>query len=251
MEKYSPDDIINKYRHLKQLEKKYLANDLNKLAIYREIIETLEMLKSELAEFSDEIDGDYSRWKYHAIANRKHIEVMDNENLLKILCTAANIIEPKYDIKTLKVTELVSPEDASYSLLKFGTVSILSDKETLKRFKEKNSLYYYSQLINEFNKLTRAKESFIVSSNLVNEYDGEYIKERIASFDTKDIIISVNPGDPLDECINKFAMYATKYGSDFNEKKINAVANLINYQPIKTRKLTNNKYIEYFKKDEE
>ena len=251
MEKNPLDDIVNKYRHLKLLEKKYFADDLSKLDTYKEIIKLLEEIKIELTHFDEEFDSEYNKWKYHTIANRKYIEVMDNENLLKIICTAANMIKPDYAIKKLKVVELVSQEDVSYSILKFGTINILSDNETLATFNDDTKFYYYSLLIDKFNKLSKEKRSFIISSNLVNEYSGEYLKEKIGCLDTKDLIISVTPGSTLDECINKFAMYATKYGSDYNEKKINAIANLINYQPVKTRKLTDKKYIKYYDNNKE
>ena len=45
MEKNPLDDIVNKYRHLKLLEKKYFADDLSKLDTYKEIIKLLDMIK--------------------------------------------------------------------------------------------------------------------------------------------------------------------------------------------------------------
>ena len=245
MEKNPLEEMTSKYRKLKLLESKYMADDLSKLETHKNIVKLLEELKTELETFERNFSEEYNTWKYKAIANRKYIEVMDNEHLLNILCIAANMIEPNYSVKTIKVAEIINPTYNAH-FLNFGTISILSDNETLSRFQDKEKAYYSTTIIKELIKLTKEKKSFIMSSNLANEYDGEYVKEKIASLDKKDLIISVNPGDPLDECINKFAMYATKYGSDFNEKKVNAVANLINYQPVKTRKLTNNKYIKYY-----
>ncbi len=250
MEKNPLEELANKYRHLTLLERKYMVDDLNRLENHKNIVKLLEEIKIEIAKFNEGFDEEYKSWKDRSIANREYIEVMDTEKLLNILCTTVNIINPNYSIKKLHIAESVNSKDAS-EILKFGVISILSDNETLARFNAENKVYYYNSLINELNKLFNAGKSFIMSNNLIAENDNEIFKEKIASRDQKDLIILVNPGDPLDECINKFVMYATKYGSDFNEKKVNAVANLINYQPVKTRKLTNNKYIKYYDNNNE
>ena len=240
--------MISSYKKLLMFEEQYKNMDYNRLSLHEAIMKTLKELDIQLDSFKENINDRKEYWAYHAVASRNCIQIDDNELFLNLLLKLANNMEDKYDIKRIKVWELIPEVDDCYGI-KVRWVDILADKEVLELFKDDEQLFN-KDLIGRLNNITKCGYSFVMLSNLIHEYDGIDLKEKIATSVNKDIIVSVNNNDTLDICINKLVSYMKTNGSDFSNLNFNRLVGYISKLKgtDKKRVLTDNKYIKYGKK---
>lgn len=245
--KYLLKDIINTYNRLSYLEEEYKKLGVDRLLMRKNILKTIKELTIQLDSFNENVHDKADFWSYHPIGDRKSIQIPDSELFLNVLLKLANNNDNKYGVKRINIWEMF-PDKDNCQLAKIRWIDLLSDKDTLSRFDD-DKIIQGNELINILNTLTTQGHSFVMLSNLVREYDGVYIKEKIATSLYNDIIISVNDNDLLDICIDKLVKYMTKYGSDFSNMDIDyLVRNIDKMKPNnKKRKLTNFKYIKYDK----
>ena len=237
-------EITTYYSYLLQLEKIYKEEGTNRIEIHKEISRISNLLSNKVTIVNEKIKSIDNYWHYHAVGNRNYIELPDGINFMNTLLMTVNNLENKYAIINLKIMELLPDEERMISYLKFRNVLILSDKDTLETFKEKKFINHL-ELVDKLNKLATDKKSFVLLSNLINEYPGAYIKERIALTNGNDIILSINGDNYLDSSINKLVEYMTKYGSDFGTSNPLFLSNIINQEKAKKRVLNKNNYIKY------
>ena len=246
--KYLLRDIITTYNQLLFLEEDYKTLGADRLLIRQAILRKLKELTIQLESLNENVSDKVNFWSYHAIGDKKCINIEDNEMFLKVLLNVANNISNKYSIKRVMVSELL-PNDNNCSLVNIRWVDILSDKDSLAIFSESEPIYH-PQLIKRLNILSENNCSFVMLSNLIKEYDGEYLKEKIATSIGKDIIVSVVNRDTLDISLNKLVEYITRYGSDFSNLDVDKVTTYVNKikSNNKKRVLNNYKYVKYNRK---
>ena len=179
-------------------------------------------------------------WNYHALSNHKYIEVPNREAFLELLLALIKNTDDNYDLKKINVNELILKKTLDDSRVYHTDATILTDKESLKQLKGTITNVDLSIILKG---LQDNNKSFVMSSNLTYEYP--YTKEKIATPEGKDIIVSTCVGDTLDTCVNKLVSFMTKYGSDLACNNTNKIVDLINMEDVKTRKLTKNKYSKY------
>lgn len=245
MNKYLFNDLIASVNKLSALEEQYNLTDENRIIIRDSILKVINELGIELDELNQWYKERSDFWRYHAIGDRKCIILEDKEVFLRVLLALANKINNRYDISRIPVIEVITAEDGK-KLAHTRWVDILTDRNSLAAIKSMGKLSQ-QDLIEQLNYLSVKRRSFVVVSGLINEYNIKSIRERIASSDGRDVMISVIKNETLDKCIDKLVTYMTKNGSDFTNVDVNNMAYNISSNGGITRKrtLSERNYVRY------